>query len=158
MNTTLMRDYLGRDCTVGKLAISGESFDTMERPWVPTTDAPCGRKGVSCVPAGTYQLVRHNSEAHPNTFALVNPDLWVYHWDNQVPAHQLGVARTLVLIHVANWASELRGCIAPGLGRSIDPEGRRMVTSSGAAMRKIQKLLPFAESHTLEIIEPESSQ
>lgn len=151
MKLSLIRDYLGADCSQGKLTASGEVFDTMERPWVPSADGPCGRKGVSCIAPGTYRLMRHNSEAHPNTWALVNPDLWVYHWDDDVPPEQVGVARTLVLLHSANWASELRGCIAPGAGRAIDPKGRRMVTSSKVAMRRIQDMLPYDDSHTIEI-------
>lgn len=96
---------------------------TLERPWVPASPyraddwIPCGRKGVSCVPPGRYLLVPHNSEAHPHTVALVNPDLWVYHLDADVPASQRNFARTAVLIHPANYVSELRGCIAPGWSR-----------------------------------------
>jgi hypothetical protein len=76
---------------------------------------PCGRKGVSCIPRGSYRLEKHSSDAHPDTFALTNPDLWVYHWDSEVPPDQKGFARTAVLIHPANYPEELRGCIAPGL-------------------------------------------
>jgi len=127
--------------------------DTMERPWIPAVGAPCGTKGVSCVPAGTYRLVPHDSEAHPKTWALVNSALWVYHWDTDVPLQQRPLARTLVLIHSANFAAELRGCIAPGKGRAIDPSGRRMVTQSRIAMSQLQALLPWGDGieHLLEI-------
>lgn len=152
MNLTLHRDYKGDDCSQGKLTLPGFSYDTIERPWKPHPTAPCGQKGVSCVPVGTYKLVKHNSENHPRTWALVNPSLWVYHWDEDVPVGQFGIARTLVLIHPANWATELRGCIAPGRSRAVDPAGRKMVTMSRIAMAELQSVLPWEDGHELEIL------
>jgi hypothetical protein len=152
MNLTLIRDYKGIDCSQGKLTLPGYGAETMERPWKPHPTAPCGQKGVSCVPVGTYKLVRHNSENHPRTWALVNPDLWVYHWDEDVPVYQHDIARTLVLIHPANIASELRGCIAPGRARSVDAtNGRRSIIQSRIAMADLQSMLSWDDSHTLEI-------
>lgn len=151
MKLSLRRDYSGPDCTQGVLKIGDHEFQTMERPWVPHKSAPCGTKGVSCIPPGVYQLFRHDTEAHPRTFALVNPTLWTYHFDEDVPAGQFGLARTCVLIHAANFASELRGCIAPGMKRSTDG-GRRMVSYSRKAMTEIQSLLPWVGGeHTLTI-------
>ncbi len=154
MKISLVRDYLGTDCSQGKLTGITYAADTMERPWVPVPNAPCGKKGVSCIPAGTYRLVPHNSEAHPRTWALVNPSLWVYHWDEDIPAAQKGLARTVVLLHSANYASELRGCIAPGKGRHVETNGRRMVTNSRIAMSQLQALLPWGMGieHSLEIV------
>ena len=152
MNLRLLRGYQGTDCTMGVLHIGDHRFQTIERPWIPRRDAPCGTKGVSSVPLGMYQLSRHDSEAHPNSFALVSPMLWVYHYDEDVPADQVGLARTTVLIHAANFASELRGCIAPGLARGSGGP-RRMVTSSRKAMAEIQSLVPWLDGeHTLEIV------
>ena len=152
VNLTLTRDYLGTDCTQGKLTVVGLTVETMERPWVPHATAPCGQKGVSCIPVGTYKMVRHNSENHPRTWALVNPDLWVYHWDEDVLVGQKDIARTLVLIHPANFAAELRGCIAPGRGRAVDPSGRKMVTLSRISMADLQSVLSWDDSHIMEII------
>lgn len=151
MNLTLIRDYKGTDCSQGKLTGGGYAAETMERPWIPHATAPCGQKGVSCVPAGIYKLVLHNSENHPRTWALVNPELWVYHWDEDVPPPEHGLARTLVLIHPANYASELRGCIAPGRARVGDPSGRKMVTQSRIAMADLQSIIAWENGHTLEI-------
>jgi hypothetical protein len=151
MKLRLLRDYHGTDCTQGILHIGEHRLHTMERPWVPSKNSPCGTKGVSCVSPGVYQLYRHDTEAHSHTFALVNPTLWTYHFDEDVPVGQLGLARTCVLIHAANYASELRGCIAPGLERSRDG-ARRMVTNSRAAMHEIQSLVPWTSGeHSLEI-------
>lgn len=120
----LIRTTQSTTATLGKIYLNGGvTIHTLERPWRAATGTmrtrpPCGEKGVSCVPPGVYQLVRHSTEAHPHTVALVNPDLWVYHFDDDVPLARKGFARTAVLIHPANYVSELRGCIAPGMTRS----------------------------------------
>lgn len=151
MKLLLRRDYRSAECTVGKLSFSSpiEDFtaDTMERPWVPTPICRGGASGRSCVPEGTYRLERHNSEAHPNTWALVNADLDVVHWEDRDHPH----LRCLVLIHVANRARELRGCIAPGLGRMVGEDGVHAVINSRRAMIELKRLLPWDDSHTLEI-------
>jgi hypothetical protein len=107
VNLRLRRDYHSADCTMGVLTFDtpSESFkcQTMERPWIPTPLSRGGRKGESCVPAGLYQLERHNSEAHPNTWALVNPELDVVHWEDRDHPN----LRALVLIHVGTRVARL---------------------------------------------------
>ncbi len=151
---TLTRTYKGSDCTMGTLTVAGLdgivklTFHTMEKPWVKSAKYAGGAKGVSCVPIGEYRLECHNSEAHPRTWALVNPLLGVVHW----PAEASEGDRTVVLIHTANYASELRGCIAPGMGSHVDHiRGVRMVTESRRAMKLLQNLLTWSDDHTLEI-------
>lgn len=148
MNLTLIRDYQGSDCIFGVLTVNGAAFQTIEKPWVPVPDALCGKPGASCVPAGTYALVCHDTEMHPKTWALVNPDLGVYHLT--APAGSDGLCRIACLIHPANFAFELEGCIAPGLVRS-EVNGLRQVNCSRAAMGRIQELLPWVDGHILEI-------
>lgn len=151
MRLLLTRDYHGDDCTQGTLSFSTptEDFDcqTMERPWIESEFSKGGLSGKSCVPVGEYKLERHNSEAHPNTWALVNSDLDVIHYENAGRPD----ARCLVLIHVANYARELRGCIAPGRSRTVDVNGVRMVSQSRLAMVDIKRLVPWTDEHTLII-------
>lgn len=142
----LNRDVSTRSLTLGRLHVAELTVFTIERPWIPLEGSPGGTKGVSCVPVGRYKLFRHDSEAHPHTWALVNPRLNVYHWDTDVPDGQRGTARTLVLLHPANWAAELRGCIAPGLEREED-----RVLSSVLAMHAIQAKLPWTNDHSIDI-------
>ncbi len=141
MELELFRDYRDPSCTLGTVESFGRRFQTMERPWVPSPDSPAGTKGVSCVAPGRYRLFRHNSEAHPNVWALVNPSLDVYHFEADVPADRRGKARTAVLIHSANWAEELRGCIAPGKERVKDRTGRWMVQRSRDALNEFRNIL-----------------
>ncbi len=152
MKLILIRDFNSAECTLGRLHIpaAAQDFvcDTIERPWVPTPLSLGGRKGESCVPKGTYQLERHNSEMHPDTWALVNSDLDVIHYEDRNRPN----ARCLVLIHPANRARELRGCIAPGLRRVVDENGIHTVTSSRIAMLEIRRfVLPSSDHHVLEI-------
>lgn len=156
MRITLRRERsipANTDCTLGLLFVGELQLTTIERPWIPFVainerESKGGAKGVSCVPIGLYKLVRHNTEAHPNTWALVNRDLDVVHLpgDSDNPN-----SRTAVLIHVANWAHELRGCIAPGIRTEVDASGRYMVKDSGIAMRKIQDRLPWTDEHEISI-------
>jgi hypothetical protein len=135
------------DCTLGFLFVGELQLCTIERPWIQSALSKGGSKGISCVPPGLYQLKRHNTEAHPYTWALVNRDLDVVHLPGESDNPH---ARTAVLLHSANWAHELRGCIAPGMRAVIDEKGRFMVAESRRAMRQIQAVLPWID-HELEI-------
>lgn len=138
-------------CSLGLLFGPGDlSLVTIERPWIPSAVSKGGQKGVSCVPLGTYRLVRHNTDAHPMTWALVNEALDVVHYpgDDTNPA-----ARTAVLIHPANYVEELRGCIAPGTRTAMVGANRFMVQESRKAMDLIRQRLPWTDEHTIDIQE-----
>jgi hypothetical protein len=137
MELLLYRDYRDASCTLGTITNGVKKLQTMERPWVPSDKSVAGRKGVSCVAPGRYRLERHNSDAHPNVWALVNPQLDVYHWESEVPTERRGIARTVVLIHAANYAEELRGCIAPGTTRGKDG-ARKAVWNSRDALNQFR--------------------
>ena len=150
MNIDLIRDIDTGYCTLGRILVGGKVFYTMERPWIPGT-GKSGKKGASCVAPGIYRLTRHDSEMYPKTWALVNPALDVYHYPWDVPRGHETSARTAVLIHAANWAHELRGCIAPGKTRAKDGNGRWMVTRSRDAMNEIRTLIGNKLEVTLTI-------
>lgn len=149
MKFLLRREPPQTDCTLGLLTVGDLTLCTIERPWIPSGLSNGGQKGVSCVPPGVYQLVRHDSEAHPKTWALVNEGLDVVHYPGDSPNP---AARTAVLIHPANRSWEVRGCIAPGTRTFKDPQGYG-VANSRKAMKLIQDLLSWDDSHSLEIIE-----
>ena len=136
-----------RDCMLGVLRVGQQAFQSLERPWIPGS-SPGGTKGVSCVPVGTYRLVKHDTEAHPRSFALVNEELGVYHL--MLPAGKQG--RTACLIHVANKVAELRGCIALGMERALSG-GEWEVRRSRLAVDRFYAMVPWLDDeHTLEII------
>ncbi len=127
--------------TLGVMSLADHQWQSLERPWVP--GPPGGTKGVSCVPTGLYRLQRHDTEAHPRSFAIVNEDLGVYHL--AVPPGKQG--RTACLIHVANFVQELRGCIALGMGRAGEALRRSKV-----AIDQFYALVPWIDGHSLEIV------
>jgi hypothetical protein len=152
MNLELIRDFASPDVTLGTLAApNGRKWQTLERPWVPIEAAPCGQKGISCIPPGIYRLTTHDSEAFSRVWALTNPMNWVYHWDSDVPAPQSECARTTVLIHPANWATELRGCIALGKQRTKQPNGIWMILNSRDAVNELRGAVNGTYDLTLTI-------
>ena len=152
MNLDLHRDLRDQTCTLGYLSTPTRKWASIERPWVPIDESPSGRKGVSCVPPGVYKLEPHSSEAHRLVWALVNPSLWVYHYDHEVPVNRRGFARTVVLIHIANWASELRGCIALGKTRARE-QGVWMVRQSSDAVNELRMAMAGQYDNSLTITE-----
>lgn len=147
MNITLTRDPRSAQlaaCMVGRLRVGSNDLFTLERPWIASPTHIGGTPGRSCVPPGVYALERHNSEAHPRSFALVNHALGVAHWD----APNM---RSVVLIHVANRVAELRGCIALGRDRLVMSATEYELRRSADAVKIFNQLVPWKEGHTLEI-------
>jgi hypothetical protein len=108
----------------------GLTLCTVERPW--RSNAPY----ISCVPEGLYELVPHDGIKFHGTWALVNEPMGVYH----LPVDK--AKRSAIVIHAANTADELQGCIAPGkefaeiMGAGHNkPLG---VTDSRAAMEELR--------------------
>lgn len=90
----------------GRLFLDGEFLAyTVERPWLDNVPFE------SCVPAGFYYLAPFNSRTKfpSDTFALHNSDLKVHVAETGEPGE-----RFAILIHSANQAGELAGCIALG--------------------------------------------
>lgn len=154
---TLVRDYRDSLCTLGILTVGSLQLETLERTWVHSDLNVCGAKGVSCIPAGTYRLERHDSEAHPSTWALVNHELGVYHWDADIPP-TCALGRTVVLIHPANYPEELRACIAPGRARHHDPARGWWIGQSRDAMEALHLMLNGQSDLSLTIVEASSCQ
>lgn len=137
------------NCTIGKLALpDGRVFWTIERPWMDNAI------GKSCVPAGSYDLVPHASPKFGRTWALVSRQLRVVHQPGDIPEGSTNIWRSAILIHVGNWAKDLRGCIAPGLGHRRRSKYGQMVTNSAKAMKELRLLLgPMTRGHRIIISE-----
>jgi hypothetical protein len=138
---TLTRDTRETYCTLGILEINGHRLHTIERPWIPNPDGGKGGKRFeSCVAEGTYRLDVHRSEKFGQVWALVNPLIDVYHWPADVPRGREPQARVCILIHAANFAHEVLGCIAPGLHRG-KVGNEWMVGESRDALNRIKTVL-----------------
>lgn len=143
MRITLQRVTSTAKCTQGVLTVAENTFQTLERAWVPVGDSKSGAPGVSCIAPGVYQLVKHSSELHPRTWALVNAGLDLLHFPDPLRAHM----RAAVLIHVGNYPHDSNGCILVGVTKS-----NCTVWSSGVAFRSLQNLLPWDDSNEIEIL------
>ena len=112
--------------TVGILSIWEEglihSYHTLELPWKDN------QHDISCIPPGVYDWVKWESPTKGDVIKVI-----------EVPK------RTSILIHVANYVRELRGCIAPGMQvKDIDADGKLDVVSSRVALSRIWNHLPFS--------------
>ncbi len=76
------------------------------------------------IPTGTYPCIPHNSPKHPHTWEITD-----------VPN------RSEILIHNANLASQLLGCVAPGDTYGT-LNGEQAVLNSVLTMDKLRNTLP----------------
>lgn len=151
MYLTLVRDLATESYSMGLLKLSDTlTLQTLELPWIADATGKGGREQVSCVPVGVYELIQHDSPKHPKSFALLNPLLDVYPEPSDVPAAKSLYARSTILLHVANFTDELKGCIALGNERR-----NGYLAYSAAAMAQFNALVPWAPGHSLEIIDAE---
>lgn len=162
MIVRLKRYSYGEYETEGELIVGSKVFATIEQPWTPNPNGAKGGKPFeSCIPDGMYRLtsfIRPNRTGDSaKAFIIWNPDLGVYRLPQD---HEPGQGRNLCLIHKANWASQIQGCIAPGLSRwpMVDPTPDpnkpntvdQAVKDSGLAMGQLRDLL-FEGQHILSI-------
>jgi hypothetical protein len=101
------------DRTLGKAVYGEHVFWTIEKPWKDN------QPYVSCIPEGYYRLGRRNSPRFgPNVWEVL-----------EVPN------RTHILLHVANTADDVVGCIGFGSSVWADLGG---VGSSRKAMNQLE--------------------
>lgn len=129
MKVQLRRLWYGADATIGKLVLPDYECYTLERPW--RNNEP----KISCVPQGTYPMVLEHS-------AKFQRPLWEL---KDVPG------RSEVKLHAANRASELEGCIAPGVHLGI-------MQSNTALAAVMTALAPIREPVAIEITGPMAPQ
>ncbi len=141
----LLRTITLTNCTIGKMYLETPSctteflsqggvdrqflFTTMECPWLGNTPY------ISCIPAGDYYMRPWISPKHGACYYLESVD---QSGDDAVGLHH--GSRTECLWHVANKASELKGCIAGGQYNGVlDDEAA--VLSSGTTMKAFYAML-----------------
>lgn len=128
---TLIRNKIQQSLntqTLGSLWYKGKQLCvTLELPW------NSNMKRISCIPTGTYNVVRRTSQKYGEHFHIQN-----------VPN------RSLILIHHANYHFDLLGCI--GVGKNfafINKDAHLDITSSRDTMKMLLKELP--KTFTLKI-------
>jgi hypothetical protein len=127
MILTLNRLAFLHNCTLGVLSVYDVPFCfTVERPWL--NNEP----NVSCIPAASYPIkwVATQTAGNRNGRGL---------GVENVPD------RSLIRIHVANTADEVKGCIGVGLQRHDFTRGRG-VSQSRAALSSLMDILEGREA------------
>ncbi len=153
----MTRDRCGSDATLGRLEVlnaAGAVADTLytiEKPWLNCEVGGCGGEPFrSCVGPGTYTLTPHMRPNGDRVWLLTNPLLDVNALDTDVPTDKKAWGRYLVLIHAANYARDVVGCMGPGLGRTRS-QGVPMVTRSRDAMKLLHRRLDGKRTLEIEI-------
>lgn len=137
MNGTLSRHSHGKFGTFSDLQIGGLELVMVEQDW------ENNKPYVSCIPNGTYILEYYVSEKHGPSYILSNIELNIGKFKGEA-------TRFGCLIHKANLASQLQGCIAPGMKLGFY-KNQWSVSNSGDAMEEIIKVLGKTKTHTLTI-------
>ena len=102
---------------------------TNELPW------KGNKRNISCIPVGVYHVSHRESPKYGNHLYVEDV-----------------VDRTWILIHVANFEEQLRGCISVGKAYvDIDKDGDLDITSSRVTLKKLIDVIPL-EGMTLEIV------
>lgn len=119
----LLRRY-NEKATNGRLVGDGVDMPCVELPWKDN------KPRISCFPEGEY-ICKYT----------LSPRLKVNTYEI------LGVKdRGGIRIHPANYAYQLKGCVAPGLTEAdIDGDGVMDVTSSRAATEKFEKAMNYED-------------
>lgn len=128
METLILKRKYEKTQTLGNLTGPGINLVTMELKWLNNLPQK------SCIPEGTYVALPRSSPKYGKHFHIQN-----------VPN------RDLILVHAANFASDLLGCI--GAGKSfadINSDGIMDIASSKAAMAEL--LSKFPKGFNLTII------
>jgi|3_EtaG_2_1085321.scaffolds.fasta_scaffold15267_5 hypothetical protein len=102
---------------------------TCELPW------KANLRNVSCIPRGVYQVSHRESVKYGDHLHIEDVE-----------------NRSYILIHVANFEEQLRGCVAVGKTYAdIDGDGDLDITSSRTTLKKLLNIIPI-DGIQLEII------
>ena len=122
----LKRISIYRDHTIGIMTFGGLFWTTIERPYIDN------KRNISSIPTGQYKMARF-SDLHGRRSSKqvdlpgYNNDVWeildVY-------------KRSYILIHMANWARNVQGCIGLGMGVFSSRDG---VSSSQIAIKEFYR-------------------
>lgn len=135
MNLLLERFAYSPDGTFGKLYIEDFVCYTCEKPWEGNA------KRVSCIPEGNYTMELRQSGVVSDSTAGEFVEGWEI---KDVPG------RTFIMLHPANWPSELAGCISQGRHYAIMRKANG-VTHSRDTFREMMNLLRDDDQHTITI-------
>ncbi len=117
-----IKRWYHKDCTIGRLTLSGGTFQcfTLELPWKEN------ERGISCIPAGTYEAFKRMSPKNGSVIELLNVK-----------------DRSNIQIHRGNYTRQIEGCVLVGDSvKFLDADSIPDVATSGQTMDKLLSLLP----------------
>ena len=139
MSKLLLKTIEKDGATIGKLTgVNGEDLGvTIERPWLDN------EPNVSCVPAGIYRLIPHDSPKFGKTYELENKELDVSKCGR--------TKRTYCLFgHVGNTVEDVTGCVAFGW-RVILGREHPFITDSRTSTQRVLEYIKENEVTHVEI-------
>lgn len=122
--------------TIGRLTYKDKSWWSIERPWL--DNAP----NISCIPVGRYTMRRfYDVHNYRSSKSIDGAYVWeICDVDG----------RTVILVHVANWASNVEGCIGLGTGLYKNLTG---VSSSRNAIKEFYRATSNEDEMIIDIVE-----
>ena len=129
----IVRTDKGKKQSLGQLYIfenEAQLFHcaSLELPWLGNS------RRISCIPEGTYEVVKRHSAKFTEHFHITNVK-----------------DRDYILIHAGNYVTQIAGCVLVGAAhRDINKDGLLDVVSSKDTLHKMLNLMP--ESFTLQIM------
>lgn len=124
---TLSECYI-RDKNTGIILLE---FLGIELPWIDNTPY------ISCIPANKYYAIATRRWSN-NKYAL---------WVQDVPN------RTQIMVHKANYPSDVLGCLGPGRHKLIENSEIIGVGPSKPVMEEIEKYIPLGETIEYHVID-----
>lgn len=135
MKTAVITRTYFDDATLGIFKFldrNNPCFYTIERPWLDN------KTNESCIPEGEYICEPYSSDKYPDVWELQDVK-----------------DRSLILIHVGNWAHDVKGCIAIGLSsgylRYSNGNVLKAVQSSSNAVNELRRIIGKENSFKLII-------
>ena len=123
MKALLIRTMKEDKQTLGELQVADFKCYTLELPDLNNDGIEGNEVRKSCIPDGTYPVVRHTSPKFGKTF-----------WIKNVPG------RSAILIHAGNFHRHTLGCVLVGDDhKDVNDDGYLDVVNSKATMKKLLK-------------------
>ncbi|MBK8146544.1 MAG: hypothetical protein IPK62_16950 [Bacteroidetes bacterium] len=115
------KERLGVGSVIDEMGNAVFTFCTLELPY------KNNQRQISSIDLGKYRVRKRFSEKYGNHFELISVK-----------------NRDKILIHVANFVRELKGCIAVGSAhKDIDNDGTKDLINSRKTLNKLNAIMPY---------------
>ena len=137
MHLEINRYKMDKSGTLSTVSVKDQTFWGIERPWIGN------RPEISCIPGGEYALIKHSSNKYGDVWAFVGGSV------SYQPHRQAD--RFACLIYVANYASQVQGCLGLGMSAGETEGGQLAVWNSRKAIDELRAIAGDELYHTASI-------